>query len=131
MPSRVVLGFPKPLECTDSFAYQLFDLSGLTYPLGDGLNLSSSLVLDIAFAQRSPLSSYFFSFTVFFASLSYVFLSLCLIFSVHGFKAFKAIHSHVCSIPLPPPSNRLLQLRLEFPIRCHHQAHREWPHVLL
>ena len=52
----MVLGFPKPLECTDSSAYQLLDLSSRTDPLGDGLNLSSSLVLDVAFSQLGPLS---------------------------------------------------------------------------
>jgi len=65
---KVVLGFPKPLDYTDYFPYQLCDL--LVYngespmwcsvridPLWDGLNPSSSLVFDAAFGQLGPLSS--------------------------------------------------------------------------
>ena len=116
--ARRFLDSPKPLEYTDSFLCQLFDLSGLTDPLRDGLNLSSSLVLDPAFGQLDPLSSFCFRFNVFFTSLSSVFLSVCLLLSVHGFKAIRA---QGYSVPLPPPSDRLLQLRLEFPIQRHHQ----------
>ena len=61
---RVVIGFPKPLEYIDSLLYQLFDFSGPTDPLRDGLNLSSSLVLDTASGQLDPLSSFCSFFTV-------------------------------------------------------------------
>ena len=69
----MVLGFPKPLEYTDSLPYQLFDFSGLTNPLYDGLSLSSSLVLDAAFGQLDPLSSFYLFPYWFFSSLSFVF----------------------------------------------------------
>ena len=77
------LGFPKPLEYTNSLPYQLFGLSGLTDPLQDGLNVSSSLVLNAAFGQLTPLSSFCFLLHWFFSSLSSVFLSgrpLCSLF---------------------------------------------------
>ena len=74
---RVVLGFPKPLEYTNSLLYQLFDLSGLTDPLRDGLNFSSSLVLDVALGQLSPLPSFCFFLQWFFSFLVSVFPSRC------------------------------------------------------
>ena len=114
----MVLGCPKPLEYTNSVAYQFFDLSGLTNPLRDGLNLSSSLVLDATFGQLGPLSSFCFFFFASLSSSLFCLLSSILPLRVssilcHGFKAIRA---HGCSIPLPPPSDSLLQLRLEFPV---------------
>lgn len=44
------------------FPTSSFDLSGLIEPLGDGLNLSISLVLDTTFGHLGPLSSFCFSF---------------------------------------------------------------------
>ena len=117
---RVVLGFPKPLECTDSFPYQLLTFlvfNGrspmwcyvLTDPLRDGLNLSSSLVLDAACGQLGPLSFCFLLhcliFSVFFPFFSFPHLRSLLPLSVYGFKANR---SHDCLIPLLPPSDYVL-----------------------
>jgi hypothetical protein len=96
------------------------------------LESSSSLVLDAACGQLGPLSlllgftalcvqssSQGSLFTVSLGRLDSS-LSLSTLFQLSLFMAL-AIRSHACSVPLPPLSIHLLQLRLEFPVRRHHE----------
>lgn len=137
---KVVLGFPKPLEYTDSSSSTVAraQCGGQLeqIPLWNGSNLSSSLVLDAASGQLDPLSSFCFCFTVFFFSVYFVLLSgfwpLCLLCSslelfsnlTRAFCLYSwllVIRNHAYSVPLPPLSIHLLQLCLEFPVRCQHE----------
>jgi len=144
---RVVLGFPKPLECTDSFPYQLLTspvfngmspiwCSVLTDPLRDGLNISSSLMLNVAIGQLSPLSSFCFLLHCFFSSLSssssslsssqcpiYLFCSL--------FMFLKPFDLMVVRFPFHLRQIACYSFAWISLSRCYHQAHKEWPFVLL
>lgn len=66
-------------------------------------------VFFLLFASLFLLFPVFIFFFSLFLSMSY----LSFLFSIH---VFKAIRSHGCSIPLPPSSDCLLQLRLDFPV---------------
>ena len=55
-------------------------------------------------------------------------LFACVLFSVHGLKPFVPM---ALRFLFHFPSDHLLQFRLEFPVWHHHEAHKEWPHVLL
>ena len=131
---RVVLGCPKPLEYTNSFPYQLCDLlvyngespmwfSVQTNPLWDGLNPSSSLVLDVPLVCLDLYLLFYCCFTFFLLSIlpfcvlsssrdfGHFFLSTCVLFSIHSLKPFVPM---ALQFLFHFPSDRLLQLRLEF-----------------
>ena len=101
MLSRVVLRFPKPLECTDSFltkSWPLWSLMGWVqwcsihekYPHRDGLNLSSLVLSTQCCLSSARLSIFYFLLTVSFAFSVIVFLLLffliilCVLFSVYS-----------------------------------------------
>jgi len=125
------------MEYTNSLPYQVLTslvFNGRSPIWCSFLYIPSQGWLNVALRYRSARLSVF----LLFASLSLHSLSLSSSFSfpysmsstlsVHGFKANKF---HNCLIPLPPPSNHLMFLTWSPLSRCHHQAHREWPLVLL
>ena len=120
---RVVPGFPKPQEYTNSSFPTNFmtfwsiveraecDAQSKNNHLWDGLNLQAlessmlPLVSSALYILSSfPLLHFLLRFFVFCIPL-YVPVSLSFALPVHGFKA---IRDHGCSVPLPPPSDRLL-----------------------
>jgi len=134
----VVLGFPKPLEYTDSWPYQIFDLLGLQWkepnvvlypnssPSGMG-QISQALWCSTLHLVSSTLS------------LLTAFCSLCLL------SPFFRVCVPSASLCMALKPLELMSVQFLFQLRwitCysfawgslsqrHYQTHREWPLVLL
>jgi len=138
---RVVLGFPKPLECIDSVFLPTLWPSSLQWK--EPNVVLSPYRSSLGWLESLKLSGARWCLWLAWRSVFFCFLLHCLLLSIfpsssQGSGVFLSdwlsdcvfyIYSwlldilfHVFWVPLPPLSIHLLQLRLEFPIRHHHQC---------